>query len=140
MQQVSNAITLRIEDIFHDMGIAKRKFNEFFDEMKPWNNYISSQWKSEIIRRRAELAGTELKTQRELGNLLQKLRGNTAEESEMERLLDSFDSDNICSSMSIDTYLKEHRYIEMKIEILKQFKPKNNLLTRFTSIKDIFVE
>jgi hypothetical protein len=140
IQEISNLITLRIENIFEDIETGKRKFNEFLFEMKPWNDYISYDWKSVMQKRQAELTAVGLKTQRELGTILKDIRSGNAKEEEMEALLDKFDSDNICSSTSVGKFLKDNQYIQTKIQTLKNFNPKENLLTSISSIEDIIFD
>ena len=128
---------MRVEDIFEDMTRGKRKFNDFLKEIKPWEDYISRDWQNEFRKKQAELAGAELKTQRQLSILLQDIRGGQDKESEMEKLLDNFDRENPCSSMSIEQFLRKKRNVKSKIEILKKFERKQNLLKEITSIEDM---
>ncbi|CAM4984108.1 unnamed protein product, partial [Rotaria socialis] len=137
IEEVSHLVVMRIEDIFEDISIGKRKFNDFFNEIKPWEHYISRDWRHAIHQKQAERIAAEVKTQRELSTLLQKIRGGQAEESEMERLLDDFDRKNPCSSMSIERLLREKQNVTLKIRLLKDFQPEKHLLKEITSIKYI---
>ncbi|CAM4905851.1 unnamed protein product [Rotaria socialis] len=137
IEEVSHLVVMRIEDIFEDISIGKRKFNDFFNEIKPWEHYISRDWRHAIRQKQAERIAAEVKTQRELSTLLQKIRGGQAEESEMERLLDDFDRKNPCSSMSIERLLREKQNVTLKIRLLKDFQPEKHLLKEITSIKYI---
>ncbi|CAF3667674.1 unnamed protein product, partial [Rotaria sp. Silwood1] len=128
---------MRIENIFEDISKGKRKFNDFLNEIKPWEDYISRVWLKEIHQKKAELIAAELKTQHKLSTLLQKIRGDKAEESEMERLLDNFNRENSCSLMSIERFLKEKRNITSKIGIFKDIIPEKNLLKEITTIEDL---
>ncbi|CAF4842861.1 unnamed protein product [Rotaria socialis] len=135
IREVSHLVVMRIEDIFEDISTGKKKFNDFLNEIKPWEHYISRDWRDAIRRKQAERIAAEVKTQRELSTLLQKIRGGQAEESEMERLLDDFDRKNPCSSMSIERLLREKRNVTLKIRVLKDFQPEKHLLKEITSIK-----
>ncbi|CAF4639760.1 unnamed protein product, partial [Rotaria socialis] len=137
IREVSHLVVMRIEDIFEDISTGKKKFNDFLNEIKPWEHYISRDWRDAIRQKQAERIAAEVKTQRELSTLLQKIRGGQAEESEMERLLDDFDRKNPCSSMSIERLLREKRNLTLKIRVLKDFQPEKHLLKEITSIRDI---
>ncbi|CAF4982385.1 unnamed protein product, partial [Rotaria socialis] len=137
IREVSHLVVVRIEDIFEDISTGKRKFNDFLNEIKPWEHYISRDWRDALRQKQAERIAAEVKTQRELSTLLQKIRGGQAEESEMERLLDDFDRKNPCSSMSIERFLREKRNVTLKICVLKDFQPEKHLLKEITSIKYI---
>ncbi|CAF4525218.1 unnamed protein product [Rotaria socialis] len=137
IREVSHLVVMRVEDIFEDISTGKRKFNDFLNEIKPWEHYISRDWRDALRQKQAERIAAEVKTQRELSTLLQKIRGGQAEESEMERLLDDFDRKNPCSSMSIERFLREKRNVTLKICVLKDFQPKKHLLKEITSIKYI---
>ncbi|CAF2997240.1 unnamed protein product [Rotaria socialis] len=115
IREVSHLVVMRIEDIFEEISTGKRKFNDFLNEMKPWEHYISCDWRDTIHQKQAERIVAEVKTQRELSTLLQNIRGGQAEESEMERLLDDFDRNNPCSSMSVERPLKEKQNVILKI-------------------------
>ena len=137
IKEVSHLVVMRIENIFEDISKGKRKFNDFLNEIKPWEDYISRVWLNEIRQKRAEHIAGELKTQRELSTLLQKIRGDKAEESEMERLLGNFDRENPCSSMSIERFLRAKRNVTSKIGIFNDFTPGKNLLKEITTIEDL---
>ncbi|CAF3992446.1 unnamed protein product, partial [Rotaria sordida] len=140
IKEVSHLLVMRIENIFEDISKGKRKFNDFLKEIEPWEDYISRVWLNEINNKRAELIASELKTQRELSNLLQKIRGEEAEESEMERLLDNFNRENPCSSMSIEHYLKAKRNVTSKIRTLSDFKREENIFKEIISIEDLLTK
>ncbi|CAF1462496.1 unnamed protein product [Rotaria sp. Silwood1] len=76
IKEVSHLVVMRIENIFEDISKGKRKFNDFLNEIKPWEDYVSRVWLNEIDQKRTQLIGAELKTQRELSTLLQKIRGD----------------------------------------------------------------
>ncbi|CAF4097292.1 unnamed protein product, partial [Rotaria sordida] len=121
INEVSHLVVLRIENIFEDISKGKRKFNDFLNEIKPWEDYISHDWQNEIRQKQDTLSAVELKTQRELKTLLENIRGGQEQEFIMERLLDNFDSENPCSLRSIENFLRDKRNITLKIGTLKDF-------------------
>ncbi|CAM4842598.1 unnamed protein product [Rotaria magnacalcarata] len=140
IKEVSEHLVIRIESIFEQLSVATRKFNDFLNEVKPWEQYIPTDWLKVIKERKAKHAGDELKTQRQMASLLEKIRVGTTEESEMEELIDKFDIDNPCSELSIDRFLKENNHVKTKIETLKKVSPDRSLLlTQIDSIDDIIL-
>ncbi|CAF1433807.1 unnamed protein product [Adineta steineri] len=97
IKEVSEHIIARIENIFEQINAGKRQFNDFLDDIKPWEQFISRDWLCLIKEKKLELDGDALKTQREMSNLLVEIRSGSAEESKMKELLDNFDSQNPCS-------------------------------------------
>ncbi|CAF2845263.1 unnamed protein product [Rotaria sp. Silwood2] len=140
INEVSQLVVMRIENIFEDISKGKRKFNDFLNEIKPWEDYISRDWQNEIREKQVELIAVELKTQRELSTLLKNIRSGQEEESVMERLLDNFDRENPCSSRSIEKFLKDKRNIILKIGTLKGFDREKHLLKEIFSLTDKLLE
>ncbi|CAF4642875.1 unnamed protein product, partial [Rotaria sp. Silwood2] len=94
IKEVSEHLVFRIENIFEQISMTTRKFNDFLDVIKPWEQYIPKDWLKVIKEKKATHAGDELKTQRQMASLLQKIRSGTTEESKMEELIDKFDLEN----------------------------------------------
>lgn len=128
---------MRIEEIFENISDAKKKFNEFLYEIKPWDDYLSRDWLNIIREKQMEIIATSAKTQRDLSTLLQKIRSGHQEESEMVRLLDNFNRENPCSLISVEQFLKKQRYIKLRIQLLEQFERDKHLLKEITTIQDI---
>lgn len=133
-------LAIRVENIFDEISIGKRKFNAFLNEIKPWKDYISRDWQNNIRQKETELIAAELKTKRQLSKLLQNIRGGQEEESEMEKLLDNFERENACSLRSIEQFLREKRHVKLKIQTLSEFNRETNLLKELTSIEDKLLE
>ncbi|CAF4203694.1 unnamed protein product, partial [Rotaria magnacalcarata] len=140
IKEVSEHLVIRIENIFEQISLTTRKFNDFLDDIKPWEQYIPKDWLKVIKEKKAKHAGDELKTQRQMASLLQKIRSGTTEESEMEELMDKFDLENPCSELLMDKFLKENQHVKTKIEALKKVSPdKSVLLIQIESVDDIIL-
>ncbi|CAF3300324.1 unnamed protein product [Rotaria socialis] len=141
IKEVSEHLVFRIENIFEQISMTTRKFNDFLDDIKSWEQYIPKDWLKVIKEKKATHAGDELKTQRQMASLLQKIRSGTTEESEMEELIDKFDLENPCSELLMDKFLKENQHVKTKIETLKKISPDQSLLlTQIESVEDIILD
>ncbi len=121
--------------------MTTRKFNDFLDDIKPWEEYIPKDWLKIIKEKKATHAGDELKTQRQMASLLEKIRSGMTEESEMEELIDKFDLENPCSELLMDKFLKENQHVKTKIETLKKISPDQSLLlTQIESVENIILD
>lgn len=136
IREASSLLVIRIEDIFDEISEAKRKLNDYTNEVQEWKDYISREWQNAIRNKQREFTVAELKTKSQLSTLLQNIRSGQVDEVEMEKLLDSFECENPCSLASIERYLMDNRQIQSKIEILSEFDRSINLLKEFTSIED----
>ena len=140
INEVSEHLVIRIEGIFEQMSVATRKLNDFFEDGKPWEEYIPKDWLKSIRDKKAKHAGDQLKTQRQIATLLEKVRLGTTEETQMEELIDKFDFENPCSELLVDQFLKDHQHVKKKIETLKKISPDRSvLLGQIESIEDIIL-
>jgi hypothetical protein len=121
IQEVTNSIVNRIENIFEQIIQGKRIMNDYLLTIEPWKNWIPSEWTEKIYIKQQQLAGIELETQRRLASLLEQIRRGEADESQMVNLLDKFEEDNPCSVISIKNFLKSNSFIMTKIECLSEF-------------------
>jgi hypothetical protein len=141
IKEVSEHLVIRIENIFEQISMTTRKFNDFLDDIKPWEEYIPKDWLKIIKEKKATHAGDELKTQRQMASLLEKIRSGMTEESEMEELIDKFDLENPCSELLMDKFLKENQHVKTKIETLKKISPDQSLLlTQIESVENIILD
>ncbi|CAF3796352.1 unnamed protein product, partial [Rotaria sp. Silwood1] len=110
IKEVSEHLVIRIENIFEQIAMTTKKLNDFLDDIKPWEQYIPKDWLKIIKEKNAKHAGDELKTQRQMASLLEKIRSGITKEFEMEELIDKFDLENPCSEILIDRFLKDNQH------------------------------
>lgn len=111
---------MRIEHVFEQVSVAKRTLNDFIADIEPWKDAICSEWLHGIRQKQSKFIENELKVQHQLAKLLEQIRRNSAQESEMEQLLDKFDENNPCSLKSIQQVLKDNQQIKLKIKALEK--------------------
>lgn len=149
IKEVTSAIVSRIETIFEEIIQGKRIFNDFIAKIEPWVDWLPPAWTKVVYDKRAELAGQEIQTQRQLATLLQQIRCGEADEEKMVELLDKFDGQNPSSKRSIREFLTQNKKIDSKIRSLGEFdreaideekKPNAKvLLKELTSIQDFIL-
>ncbi|CAF2613369.1 unnamed protein product [Rotaria sp. Silwood2] len=141
IKEVSEAIVSRIEDMFEQIIESKRKLNDFIYDIEPWKEFISYHWFDLVKQKQRELDQESLITQRKLKDLLVKIRSDSAKESEMQQLLDEFESNNPCSLTSIERFLKDNQKIKRKIDTLTKVSPeKKELLKILESVDDLILD
>ena len=150
IKEVTSTLVSRIENIIEEMIQAKRIFNDFITKIESWEDWLPPEWTRVIYDKKAELAGREIQTQRELANLIQQIRCGETNEEKMIELVDNFDTQNPCSKRSIKLFLKQNDRITTKIRSLGEFdrkaltdeerKPNTKILLKeFTSIQDFIL-
>jgi hypothetical protein len=121
IQDVTNSIVNRIENLFEQIIQGKRIMNDYLSTIEPWKNWIRSELTEKIYVRQQQLVQIELETQRRLASLLEQIRRGEADENQMVNLLDKFEEDNLCSVISIKNFLKLNSFLMTKIECLSEF-------------------
>lgn len=150
INEVTNRVIRRIENIFEEMIEGKRIINDFLAKVQPWEAWLPSKWLTVVHEKIAEMEAQELQTQRQLAILLESIRRGEAKEDEMIQLLDNFDCQNPCSKRSVKEFLKSNVKIRAKIKSLGEFsleavegeekQPNTNvLLKEFTSVQDFIL-
>ncbi|CAF3740885.1 unnamed protein product [Adineta steineri] len=97
IKDASIFILNRVEDIFEQMIQGQRMLNDFLDSIKPWKDWIPSNWIEVITVKQANLKIKQSDTQHGLATLLEQIRRGEAVEEKMAELLDNFGQNNPCS-------------------------------------------
>ncbi|CAF1296458.1 unnamed protein product [Rotaria sordida] len=122
IKDVSMHILYRLEDVFEQIIKGKRMINDFLDNVKPWKDWIPSNWIEIISIKQADLKIIQLDTQRQLATLLEQIRRGEVDEKKMIELLDNFDQNNRCSVRSIQQFLEENSQNNIKIDSLNEIR------------------
>ena len=140
IKEVSENIINHIENIFEELNDQRRKLNDFFDDIKPWKEFIHHQWIDIIKKRISNFNIDELELKRQLSNLLIEIRNDKINESKMIELINNFNQ-HPCSSESIKNFLNENKRIKNKIKTLTRISfEKNELLINIDSIEDFILD
>ncbi|CAF3814079.1 unnamed protein product [Rotaria sordida] len=122
IKDVSMHILYRLEDVFEQIIKGKRMINDFLDNVKPWKDWIPSNWIEIISIKQADLKIIQLDTQRQLATLLEQIRRGEVDEKKMIELLDNFDQNNRSSVRSIQQFLEENSQNNIKIDSLNEIR------------------
>ncbi len=110
--------------------------NNCFNDIKPWKEFIPSQWFDSIKQKLSDFNDEELKLQPQLSKLLAEIRSGTAEESKIIKLISDLNQYSSSSKLT-EKFFDESKKITTKIERLKRISPKKTeLLTNISSIED----
>lgn len=118
VKEVTSQMILRIENVFEDINNGKRLINDFLAEIEIWKDWLPTDWTEVIQAHQTNLMDAELQIQRQIALLLEQIRRGGADEVEMGKLLNKFNTENPCCLSSIKQFLKANARIEAKINAL----------------------
>ncbi|CAF3340288.1 unnamed protein product [Rotaria socialis] len=122
IREVSIHLLNRFEDVFEQIIQGKRIINDFLDSVKPWKDWIPSNWIEVIIAKQTKLKTTQTDTQVKLAAILEQIRRGEADEQKMVDFLDNFDQNNECSVRSIRQFVEENSKNKTKIDSLNEIR------------------